>query len=108
MTYLIMSLGELPLNTIVIIAIAAVVLISVFGIFGSQFFSSSKSTDTQRLFARGCNALQNTYSCDSTKISDITLDNTKFNSVCSRSGYTEEQCAKACGCVQSNYQDYSV
>ena len=103
-----MSSGELPLNVIVIIVIASVVLVSVFGFFGSQFFSSSKNADSQRLFARGCNTLQNTYSCDSARISDITLDNTKFNSVCSENGYTAEQCAKACGCVQSNYQDYSV
>ena len=95
------------MNVIVVIVIAAVVIISVFGLFGN-FFSSGNRADSQRLFARGCNALQNTYGCDSARIIDITLDNTKFDSVCSQNGYTAEQCAKACGCLASNYQDYSV
>lgn len=98
----------MPPNTLVIIVIAAVVLISVFGFLGGQFFSSSSKADNQRLFARGCSLLQ-TGGCDITRIDDIKLDNTKFNSVCSENGYQNAAaCARACGCTPVNYEDYDV
>jgi hypothetical protein len=89
---------ELPLNAIIVIAIAILVLVSVGGFFFG-FFSDS-SVDTKKLFAQGCASLRAFHSCDHKEINQINLENTNFGYVCGRSGYTDTAvCAKACGCA---------
>lgn|SRR3989338_10079147 len=93
-----MSKGmELPVNIIIFIAVAVLILASM-GAFFLGFFSDD-SLDNNKLFAQGCSSLRAFHSCDHNEINRISMENTNFGYVCARSGYTDTAtCAKACGC----------
>ena len=91
---------EMPINMIIVIAIAVLVLVAIFGFFGGQFFSGSDQISSQKLFADGCAVLRNSHSCDQAKINMITIGGKSFGSVCNGNGFSDTaQCAKACGCA---------
>lgn len=90
---------ELPLNAIIVIAIAVLVLVALFTFFGSQFFSGSGQVDIQKVFGAGCTALRFSYACEHSKVNEVTIDGTSLGYACSQKGFVDTvQCAKACGC----------
>lgn len=99
---------ELPVNAIIFIAVAVIVLVSV-GSFFFNFFSDS-SVDAKKLFAEGCASLRSFHGCDHAQINSISVEGTSFGYVCGRSGYSDTaQCAKACGCsVEGSGESLSV
>lgn len=90
---------ELPLNVIVIISISVLILVAIFGIFGTQFFSATSNIESQDLLARGCIKLRADFGCDQTKISLVRVDNQLLSNVCVSNGLSDTAaCARSCGC----------
>ena len=88
---------ELPVNAIIFIAIALLVLISIAGFFFN--FYSDSSVDTKKAFAEGCASLRSFHSCDHKEINQVSIENMNFGLVCGRNGYgNTADCAHACGC----------
>ena len=89
---------ELPMNAIIFIVVAVLVLVSIGGFF-SGFFSDD-SVNTQKLFAQGCASLRSFHSCDHREVNRISVQSSNLGFVCGRSGYGDTvDCAKACGCA---------
>ncbi len=91
---------EMPVNMIIVIAIAVLVLVALSGFFGGQFFSGSDQIGSQKSFADGCNALRNSNNCDHTKINSMNIDGKGFGGICIGNGFSDTvQCARGCGCT---------
>ena len=99
---------SLPVNTIVIIAIAILVL-SVLAAFFTGFISGGIITlSLEQAFTKGCDAFMRGYGCDNTDdVESVTVPgyptkddlDTTLQDVCADKGLlTNDACARACGC----------
>jgi uncharacterized protein (UPF0333 family) len=57
---------ELPLNMIVLIIIAVLVLLVVAAFFTGQFISGASTIELQKAFSNACPTLKNVYNCQNT------------------------------------------
>lgn len=101
---------ELPINMIVVVLIAVLVLVTV-GAFLTQNMSQTSAFGLEQAFGDGCLKLRNSYSCASLNFpvkyqkQGDTNPTTTFSEVCVLKGYeatlTNEpnSCARACGCT---------
>ena len=104
---------ELPVNMIVVIAIAVLVLVVVAAFFVNKVNPNELNLETA--FNSGCNTLRSAYNCQVSGISSINVrgfvpsgvDSAAYPSgypfggadgICARKGFTEDQCARVCGC----------
>lgn len=89
---------QLPLNTIIFLAIAMLVLVAMSGLFFQSY--SGEDAKTQKLFGEGCTILRAIHGCNHKKINEISIEGENFGLVCIRSSYLDTaECAKACGCT---------
>ncbi|MCK4730010.1 MAG: hypothetical protein KAT28_01705 [Candidatus Aenigmarchaeota archaeon] len=61
---------ELPVNSVIVIALAIMVLLMI-AAFLMGGVGQMSSTDVDNAWNRGCGVLKNTYKCDDTKVSTI-------------------------------------
>ena len=106
---------SLPVNAIVIIAIAILVLTVVAAFFVGGVGPGMQTITLEQAFTKGCDSLVRGNNCDKTKISSIivtgypaTGDTIPFNQVCAQKGYDIDSCARACGCSDIVMQDTCV
>ena len=59
---------ELPVNSVIVIALAIMVLLMMAAFFMNADVSS---TNVESAWSQGCNVLKNTYNCDASKVSSI-------------------------------------
>ena len=103
----------MPIELIVIIAIAVLVLIVLAAFFSGAFGGSTGTIDLQTAFNSACNKLRNVYNCDQNSVSDVKVSYTPVGkpnepnfplyggtqSLCGLLSYTTPyECARACGC----------
>ncbi len=100
---------ELPVNIIVIIAIAVLVMVAIGAFFVSGFWKGVSSIDETAAFSAGCGNLRNIYECKASNVNNVVLagyspsgtTNAKCNLgyLCAKKGASDVvQCAKLCGC----------
>ena len=98
---------SLPVNAIVIIAIAILVLAVVAAFFTGVLGGGIATISLEQAFTKGCDSLSRGYNCDVSAISDeIKILNyptegqdASFSQICRAKLYsTDEACAVACGC----------
>ena|SRR3989344_5755896 len=88
---------ELPLNVIIFVAVALLVLAAIGGFFFGFF--NDNSVNNKKLFLEGCASLRAFHECDHREVNSISVEEANFGFVCGRSGFGDTaQCAKACGC----------
>jgi hypothetical protein len=100
---------ELPVNAIVIVAVAILVLAVIAAFFVGALGTNMAGINLEQAFTKGCEALIRAYNCDENKISDGTIKvlgypnpedtDTTFYSLCLQKGYSASTCAVACGCT---------
>lgn len=99
---------ELPINMIVIIAVAVLILVAVIAFFATQFGNSGDTIAQQNAFNGACNTLKAIYNCQPNFVSQITTTYTapgastpmSLLDLCTRLKQTNvpTTCAKFCGC----------
>ena len=108
---------ELPINMIVIIAVAVLVLAVIIALFVGAIGGEQNRIVVEQAFTKGCLLLKANQACDPARISDVTIagyrtttngiveDPTSdgvyfYPKVCNLKGATSEaSCAQLCGCV---------
>lgn len=96
---------SLPINALIVIAIAVVALVTLGALFFSSSFSSISSTDTQRVFGLGCarycksdlySTFQGAY--------EASKNDQQFVAACQKLGYGDQQHVNRClqACVSCN------
>jgi len=111
----------MPINMIVVVAIAVLVLVVVAGFFAGWFTSGVGGMNLEQAFTKGCNQLRTIYNCNSDNIGDIKVQYQQsgesepspydFGGICnlklgtatkitnSNDADSPETCAKQCGCA---------
>lgn len=93
---------SMPINTIIILALALLVLIVI-----SAFFLGGMNTDSVNIekgFSDGCTKLTTAKNCVVAEIPNIITSykvnsaNKNLHEVCDLKGMDDADCAKACGC----------
>ncbi|MBI4174829.1 MAG: hypothetical protein HY517_04235 [Candidatus Aenigmarchaeota archaeon] len=104
---------ELPINMIVVIAIAVLVLVVVAAFFAGRIGGGGDEIALTAAFNTGCNNLRSVHNCIVGDIPTIrvpgyapsgeALDPTgyPFDRICQRKGFSNVDCARACGCSVS-------
>jgi len=97
---------SLPVNVIVIIIIALLVLVGLAVFFSTGMQTGQTSMSDQQLWQKACSALKmrsGLGKCNQSLISDITVDGQSFTDICEKViGTTDEaQCCEAC-CGKDN------
>jgi hypothetical protein len=102
---------ELPINMIVVVLIAVLVLVTVSTFLAGQLGGGGGAIELERAFSEGCQKLRSQYNCNTganIRIMSYTLPgyaagsgSTFFGtpSICSQKGYTDTECARMCGCT---------
>jgi len=109
---------SLPINMIVIVAIAVLVLVVTAGYFGGAFVGSTGTIQFEQAFSSACTQLRNSYNCDKNEVGRVSVlyqapgenaaTTTYLSDLCRqklgkgtvRGGGTvnSAECVKACGC----------
>jgi len=97
---------SLPVNVIVIIIIALLVLVGLAVFFSTGMQTGQTSMSDQQLWQKACSALKmrsGLGKCDQSLISDITVDDQSFTDICKKVIGTDDeaQCCEAC-CGKGN------
>ena len=102
--------AALPIEAVVILGIALVVLIAIVFLIGNFFGISSSDVERERALQEACNKLVVEESCDIDRWSQIEVTYTEsggtsleasLQKLCEDSGFnSQEECAKRCGCAE--------
>ena len=102
---------SLPINTIVIILIAFLVLLVVAALFSGMFSDTEIKMKRQSAINQACQELRSLYGCDKAKMSSVTVKHQDIGDkspkdyslarLCDLMGYDEDKCYKTCGCTES-------
>ena len=100
----------MPINMIVVVAIAVLVLVVVAAFFAGRIGGGSDEIALAAAFNTGCNTLRVVYNCVVAAVPTINVpgyapsgealdpNGYPFKNVCERKGFSDPDCAKACGC----------
>lgn len=101
---------ELPINAIVVIAIAVIVMIAIAGFFVSGFWNGVTSINEAEAFSKGCASLKALYECKASNVNNVIISGynppgttnaqCRLGYLCWRRGASSTgQCIKLCGCL---------
>jgi hypothetical protein len=103
---------ELPINMIIIIAIAMLILVIVGAFFSGTFGGTVGSISLENALNQACSQLVTIYNCDDGKLGTISVNYKEtgqsdatlkpLSRLCTLklgSGYTIEACMRYCGCA---------
>ena len=97
----------LPIEMIVIVAVALIVLVVVAAFFAAQFGTGANTIELQQAKSKACGALLSAYNCDPNAVNTIKItlsDGTSMTlmQLCQKEGITtKEACVNSCaGCKQ--------
>ncbi len=100
---------ELPVNIIVVIAIAVLVMVALGAFFAANFWGNTNIINQQQALSNGCNSLRTLYECKASRVNSVIISgyspsgmtNAKcsLGYVCGKQGAADTvACAKMCGC----------
>ncbi|MEM5785625.1 MAG: hypothetical protein QXY29_01080 [Candidatus Aenigmatarchaeota archaeon] len=94
---------ELPINLIIIIIIAGVILLALLYLFTNAWQSGGGGVQSENVFRSLCQKFVTQYNCDPNKISQVSLTISgktySLSTECSSRGVSGDACARACGCL---------
>ncbi len=97
---------ELPINMIVVVLIAVLVLVTVSTFLAGQLGGGTGSINLEGVFSAECNKLRTFHNCADTNfvVTGYTAPGktagtpTYFSELCTLKGYSPAECLIACGC----------
>lgn len=98
---------QLPVNMIIIISVAVLVMLVVASFFTGQTSFGFSSISSEKQLAFACNTLHSQYACDQSSVGEVYVDdgNSRFYlaNLCREKGAVYEgDCASLCGCKSNN------
>jgi hypothetical protein len=94
---------SLPINAIVIVAIAVLVLVVIAAFFSGMLIPSSLEIQRESALNKACNIWRTSYNCDPDKMNEVTVAHTEPSEPSRTDPYSVEELCTLVGLIGSSY-----